>query len=139
MKVYLTRRYAFPASHRLHSSALNEAQNRETYGKCNNPHGHGHNYALEVTLAGPVNKDTGMLCDLAVLDQAVDREVLSLFDHANLNELPRFNGRVPTTEILCTEIYKLLDAALPALLNKIRLEETSNNSFEYAGGREIKY
>ena len=138
MKVYLTRRYTFPASHRLHSSALSEAQNREIYGKCNNPHGHGHNYALEVTLAGPVNKETGMLCDLAELDEAVEREVLSLFDHADLNMVPRFSGRVPTTENLCAEIYDILSASFPVALEKIRLEETSNNSFEYAGGREIK-
>ena len=99
MKVYLTRRYLFSASHRLHNPALSEAANREIYGKCNHPHGHGHNYFLEVTLSGPIAPETGMLCDLAALDSAVNREVLDRFDHQNLNLLRISARRFPPRKI----------------------------------------
>ena len=131
MKVHLTRRYLFAASHRLHSALLSESANRETYGKCNHPHGHGHNYFLEVTLSGPIAADTGMLCDLAALDAVISREVLDRFDHANLNQLQDFAIIVPTTENLALRIQQILSrAALPAHLEGIRVEETGNNSFE---------
>src|SRR5215469_9234078 len=100
MKAHLTRRYIFSASHRLHTDALSEAQNADVYGKCNNPHGHGHNYALEVTVSGPVDEATGMVCNLVDLDDAVRREVLERFDHQNLNVLQDFATVVPTTENL---------------------------------------
>jgi 6-pyruvoyltetrahydropterin/6-carboxytetrahydropterin synthase len=135
MKVYLTRRYPFAASHRLHSAVLGEAANRETYGKCNHPHGHGHNYYLELTLSGPIAPETGMLCDLAELDSLVAREVLARFDHQNLNMLPEFHAQVPTTENLTLCIHQILTGIpLPAHLETIRVEETGNNSFEYAAG-----
>lgn len=138
MKAHLTRRYWFSASHRLHSDAMNEAENQRTYGKCNNPHGHGHNYAVEVTVGGPVDEKTGMICDLAELDQFVAREVLEPLDHTNLNTLERFRGIVPTTEHLCVEIYNVLARGFRAArVEKVRLEETMLNSFEYAGGGEI--
>ncbi len=134
MKVYLTRRYLFSASHRLHSTALSEELNREVYGKCNNPHGHGHNYFLEVTVSGRVAPQTGMLCDLGELDAMVEHEVLGRFDHRNLNELEEFRGVVPTTENLTMRIQQILSRApLPAHLEGIRIEETAKNSFEYAG------
>src|SRR5579885_3057226 len=98
MKAYLTRRYMFSASHRLHSEALSEAENRTTYGKCNNPYGHGHNYHLEVTVSGQVDHRTGMVCNLVDLDEFVHREILATFDHENLNCLPEFSKSVPTTE-----------------------------------------
>jgi 6-pyruvoyltetrahydropterin/6-carboxytetrahydropterin synthase len=135
MKVYLTRRYLFAASHRLHNPALSEAVNCATYGKCNHPHGHGHNYFLEVTLSGPIAPETGMLCDLALLDAAVAREVLDRFDHQNLNLLQDFSSLVPTTENLAIRVQQILSRVpLPAHLESIRIEETANNSFEYAGG-----
>ena len=134
MKVYLTRRYLFSASHRLHSAELTEEENREVYGKCNNPHGHGHNYFLEVTVSGRVARETGMICDLGQLDAAVEREVLGRFDHQNLNELAEFRGVVPTTENLTVSIQQILSQVpLPAHLEGIRIEETAKNSFEYAG------
>ena len=134
MKVYLTRRYMFSASHRLHSDAMSPEANRETYGKCNNPHGHGHNYSLEVTLSGQVDAN-GMVCNLVDLDTFVTREVLERFDHVNLNVLPEFGSDVPTTENLCISIYDILKRGFrPAHLEKVRLEETMKNSFEYAGG-----
>jgi 6-pyruvoyltetrahydropterin/6-carboxytetrahydropterin synthase len=134
MKVYLTRRYPFSASHCLHSPALSEEVNREVYGKCNNPHGHGHNYFLEVTVSGRVAPQTGMVCDLGELDAAVEREVLERFDHQNLNELEDFRGVVPTTENLTIRIRQILSrAALAAHLEGVRIEETAKNSFEYEG------
>lgn len=137
MKAYLTRRYMFSASHRLHSDAMSPEENASTYGKCNNPYGHGHNYALEVTVSGPVDESTGMVCNLVDLDSFVQNEILDRFDHQNLNTLPEFAQAVPTTEHLCTTIYDVLQRGFrPAHLEKVRLEETMMNSFEYAGGRE---
>src|SRR4029077_11566456 len=98
MKAYLTRRYMFPASHRLHSDAMDDAENVATYGKCNNPYGHGHNYALEVTVSGPVDEGTGMVCNLVDLDGFVKREILQSFDLENLNTRAEFARTVPTTE-----------------------------------------
>lgn len=139
MKAYLTRRYWFSASHRLHSQAMSEDENQRTYGKCNNPHGHGHNYALEVTVGGPVDAGTGMVCDLVELDRFVDGEVLERLDHTNLNLVASFRGVVPTTENLCVHIYETLEKGFRAAqVEKVRLEETMLNSFEYAGGREVR-
>jgi 6-pyruvoyltetrahydropterin/6-carboxytetrahydropterin synthase len=106
--------------------------NREIYGKCNNPHGHGHNYVIEVTVGGPVSAETGMVCDLVELDACVRQEVVERFDHMNLNLDPLFQDRVPTTENLCIEVYRLLASRFSqAELVRVRIEETSNNSFEY--------
>ena len=131
MNVHLTRRYLFSASHRLHSGELSEAENQATYGKCNNPHGHGHNYTLEVTVSGQVNPKTGMVCDLIELDHAVQREVLERFDHENLNAHQEFAAIVPTTENLCRAVFRLLKARLhPRELEYVRVEETENNFFQ---------
>lgn len=139
MKAHLTRRYMFSASHRLHSPAMSDEENRRTYGKCNNPHGHGHNYMLEVTVSGPVAEDTGMVCNLVDLDGYIHREILGRFDVQNLNLLPEFAEIVPTTESLCRVIYDIVERGFrPAHLEKIRLEETMMNSFEYAGGCELR-
>jgi 6-pyruvoyltetrahydropterin/6-carboxytetrahydropterin synthase len=137
MKVYLTRRYLFSSSHRLHNAALDDAANRETYGKCSNPYGHGHNSFLEVTVSGPVAPETGMVCDLGVLDSVISREILNHFDHQNLNLLQDFSTHIPTTENLAIRVQQILSQLpLPAHLEGIRIEETTNNSFEYAGTHE---
>ncbi len=134
MKIHLTRRYSFAASHRLHSPRLGEEENWRTYGKCNNPYGHGHNYVVEVSVSGPVEASTGMVANLGELDRYVEREVLETFDHKYLNEeVAAFRDRVPTTENICIEIYNRLQAFPGARLERVRLEETSLNSFEYAG------
>ncbi len=134
MKAHLTRRYIFSASHRLHCDQLSEAENRAVYGKCNNPYGHGHNYALEVTVSGQVDSKTGMICDLANLDATVRREVLERFDHVNLNVRPEFSSAVPTTENLIEVIFHILKQNFKtAHLEKVKLEETASNSFEYCG------
>jgi 6-pyruvoyltetrahydropterin/6-carboxytetrahydropterin synthase len=134
MKAHLTRRYIFSASHRLHQDELTEAQNRAIYGKCNNPYGHGHNYALEVTVSGQVDPFNGMVCNLVELDETVHREVLNRFDHENLNLCPEFKAAVPTTENLSEVIFQILQRTFrSAHLEKVRLEETAMNSFEYEG------
>ena len=134
MKAHLTRRYIFSASHRLHTDLLSEEDNRAVFGKCNNPHGHGHNYALEVTVSGQVDPATGMVCNLVDLDGAVRREVIERFDHVNLNLQPEFASAVPTTENLSEAIYDILKQNFAAAhLEKVRIEETTRNSFEYEG------
>ena len=140
MKAYLTRRYLFSASHRLHCDEMSAAENQTVYGKCNNPHGHGHNYSVEVTVAGPVDPRTGMVCNLVDLDSFVHEKILERFGHQNLNTLTEFQGIVPTTEDLCVEIFDILEENFHhAQVDKVRIEETMLNSFEYAGGREIRY
>lgn len=137
MKAHLTRRYVFSASHRLHADAMSTDENRATYGKCNNPYGHGHNYTLSVTVSGAVDRATGMVCNLVDLDGFVRENILERYDHANLNTLSEFAGQVPTTENLCLEIYEILNRGFRhAHLEKVRLDETNANSFEYAGGAE---
>ncbi|MGB8769815.1 MAG: 6-carboxytetrahydropterin synthase [Candidatus Korobacteraceae bacterium] len=139
MKVYLTRRYLFSASHRLHCDSLSESQNHATYGKCNNSYGHGHNYALEVTVSGKVDPQTGMVCNLVDLDDAVQSQVLEAFDHENLNARQEFAAIVPTTENLSEVIFNILKQSFTvAHLEKVRLEETMMNSFEYAGGADLR-
>ncbi len=134
MKAYLTRRYMFSASHRLHSDEMSDAENQATYGKCNNPYGHGHNYTIEVTVSGPVDEQTGMVCNLVDLDGFVGREILERFDHQNLNLLAEFADAVPTTENLCISIYEIVKRGFrKAHLEKVRIEETMMNSFEYRG------
>jgi len=140
MKAHLTRRYRFSASHRLHSDEMSPQENAETYGKCNNPYGHGHNYALQVTVSGPVDERTGMVCNLVDLDGFVNREIVERFDLQNLNTLLEFAQAVPTTENLCIAIYDVLNRGFTqAHLEKVRLEETMMNSFEYAGSREVRH
>jgi 6-pyruvoyltetrahydropterin/6-carboxytetrahydropterin synthase len=133
MKAYLTRRYWISASHRLHNEAFSEAKNLETYGKCNNPYGHGHNYGIEVTVSGEVDRTTGMVCNLVDLDAMVRQEIVERFDHEDLNTKTEFLNLVPTTENLAIVVFNILKPLLTfAHLEKIRIEETSNNSFEYA-------
>jgi 6-pyruvoyltetrahydropterin/6-carboxytetrahydropterin synthase len=131
VKAYFGRRYMLSASHRLHTQALTADENRAAYGKCNNEHGHGHNYFVEILVGGAVDAETGMVVDLVELDGTVRKKVLDRFDHANLNLDPLFADRVPTTENFCTAIYDLLRHALPAgNLEHVRVEETENNFFE---------
>jgi len=133
-RAYFGRRYALSASHRLHSEALSAEENRAAYGKCNNPHGHGHNYVVEVLVGGKVDRETGMVIDLADLDSIVQKRVMQRFDHTNLNLDPIFTNRVPTTENLCRAVFELLNGSVaPAELAQVRVEETENNFFEYSG------
>lgn len=136
--IRLTRRYRFSASHRLHAGQLSEAENRELYGKCSNPYGHGHDYLLEVSVRGPVEERSGRAADLAALDRLVLAEAVRPFDHRNLNEdVPEFAAVVPTTENLALEIQQRLrrswSAAFPGQwprLDGIKIRETKRNTFE---------
>jgi 6-pyruvoyltetrahydropterin/6-carboxytetrahydropterin synthase len=134
LRIELGRRYRFAASHRLHSSQLSEEENNRIYGKCNNPYGHGHNYTMEVRFSGALDEATGMIANLAELDAFVNEQVIESFDHRSLqDEVPAFRSVVPTTENLCKEIFERLKSFPKAKLEVVRIEETSNNSFEYAG------
>src|SRR5271170_7396213 len=133
MKAHLSRRYHFSASHRLHSEAYDSVKNHAVFGKCNNPHGHGHNYTVQVTLSGQVDPLTGMVCDLADLDAFAQTNLLARFDHMNLNTMDCFTNAVSTTENLSIEIYRIFQSFPAAHLERVHVEETSNNSFDYAG------
>ena len=131
---YFGRRYLLSASHRLHTEALTAAENRTVYGKCNNPHGHGHNYVIEVLVGGGVDPETGMVINLAHLDEVIQTSVLERFDHTNLNLDPMFVNQVPTTENLTRAVFGVLKDALPVgKLEYVRVEETENNFFQYQG------
>jgi 6-pyruvoyltetrahydropterin/6-carboxytetrahydropterin synthase len=134
VKAYFGRRYALSASHRLHTERLSAEENRAAYGKCNNPHGHGHNYVIEALIGGNVDLETGMVINLGELDEVVQTEILDRFDHTNLNLDPIFANQVPTTENLCRIMFKLVKDALPAVeLEYVRVEETENNFFQCYG------
>lgn len=134
----LTRRYRFSSSHRLHSPVLSEDDNRRVYGKCNNPYGHGHDYLLEVTVAGEPDPVTGRMFPLALLDALVGRAVLDPMDRRDLNsEIDEFASLVPTTENLAAVVARRISEAWPhvlpgveARLDKIRIHETKNNIFQ---------
>ncbi len=127
----LTRSYEFAASHRLDSPHLSPEENLRLFGKCNNPAGHGHNYILEVTVSGEPAEKTGMLVDLELLDRVVNELVVDRYDHKNLNvDLPEFEGRTTTSEIVVLEIFERLQNHLPAKLHSVKLYETARNAFQ---------
>lgn len=133
--VYLTRRASFSAAHRLWSEALSEEENSALYDKCANPHGHGHNYVLEVTLRGEPDPKTGMLLNLVILKQAMQERVIGEVDHKHLNhDIPWLEGVIPTTENLTIQFWeRLVDALPPGLLYEVRLFETEHNLASYRG------
>ena len=132
--VFLTRRATFSASHYYWNDAWSAEKNQQVFGRCANRNGHGHNYTLEVTLAGPVDPETGMIANLGELDPFVEREVIEPFDHRYLNEeVAEFQSAVPTTENLCRAIFRRLESFPDARLERVRIEETSKNSFEFDG------
>ncbi|HEV2176400.1 MAG TPA: 6-carboxytetrahydropterin synthase [Terriglobia bacterium] len=133
--IYITRRAEFSASHYYHNSTLSEEENRRLFGKCANPHGHGHNYVLEVTVGGEMNPRTGMVLDLKDLKQLLEEEVMQVMDHKFLNkEVPVFATTIPTTENIAVEVWKLLAPKLTfARLHRIRLYETPDLFVEYYG------
>ncbi len=133
--IYVTRRAEFSASHFYHNPKLSPEENRRIFGKCNNPHGHGHNYMLEVTVAGLLNPTTGMVVDLKELKTILEREVLQLMDHKFLNqEVPAFASKIPTTENIAVEIWALLAPKLTfGKLHRIRLYETPDLYVDYYG------
>jgi 6-pyruvoyltetrahydropterin/6-carboxytetrahydropterin synthase len=134
----VTRRYKFAASHRLHSSRFSEHENRELYGKCNNPYGHGHDYVMEVSVEGPLDKASGHVVNVQALDGLVEEQVLRDFDHKYLNaDVHEFSELVPTSENMIRVIEDRLKrhwrSAFPGewpRLGKIGLQETRRNRFE---------
>lgn len=135
--IEVTRCYRFSASHRLAVAALSQSANRALYGKCNHPHGHGHDYRLEVSVRGPLDESSGRVVDPRALDRLVRRQVLEVFEHCDLNQAPDFQGRVPTTENLARTIWRRLQQAWPETfpdarprLVRLRLRETRRNIFE---------
>ncbi len=133
--IYLTRRAEFSAAHYYHNPDLSPEENRRLFGKCNNPHGHGHNYTLEVTVVGEVDARTGMILDVKDLKAAIEKEVLAAMDHRFLNkEVPVFAEKIPTTENLAVEIWRRLAPNLPAgRLYRVRLYETPDLYVDYYG------
>ena len=136
--VTLTRAYEFAAAHRLHADGLSDAANRELFGKCNNAHGHGHNYVLEVTVGGEPDPHTGLLVDLGLLDRVVHEQVVDRYDHRHLNlDIEEFRELNPTSENLVKVVWRRLEPALPAgSLRRVTVRETERNSFTYEGEGE---
>lgn len=132
----ITRRVHFNAAHRLHNPAESDAWNRATFGPCNNPNYHGHNYELEVTVEGDIDPRTGYVLDIAVLKELVDRHVSSVLDHRNLNlDVPYFREHIPSAENIAVFCWAAIAPVLPAArLQRIRLWETPRNYVEYYGG-----
>ncbi len=133
--VYLTRRCEFSASHYYHNPELSPEENRRLFGKCNNPHGHGHNYVLEVTVKGEVDPQSGFVVDLKELKDTLNREVLDSLDHRFLNkEVPEFAAAIPTTENIAAVIWKRLHPKLDlARLHRVRVYECPDLFVDYYG------
>ncbi|NTU53427.1 MAG: 6-carboxytetrahydropterin synthase [Chlorobiaceae bacterium] len=139
-KIYVTRKIEFNAAHRLFNPELSDEENRLFYGKCGGVHGHGHNYLLEITLSGTIDRKTGYLFDLKILKTILEEEIVARFDHRHLNfEVSELAGNVPTTELLAVAIWEILDDRLRAITNQevrlheVRIHETGKNSVTYLG------
>ncbi len=135
-QVTVTRRMHFSAAHRVHNPAMSDEENRRTFGKCNNPNWHGHNYILDVSVRGAVDQRTGYVIDLTRVKEIVQQQVIDKVDHRNLNlEVDFLRDVIPTTENVIVEFWRVLEPALrPARLTRLVLWETVNNYAEYDGG-----
>ncbi len=133
--VYVTRKAHFSAAHRLFNPAWSDERNAAVFGKCNNPRGHGHNYEIEVTVAGDPPRETGMVIDLKKLGDIVESELIEEVDHKHLNEDVEFlRGVIPTAENMAIAFWKLLAPKIPeGRLVSIKLYESENNFVEYRG------
>ena len=133
--VMVTRRLRFNAAHRVFNPSLSDAENSATFGKCNNPNWHGHNYTLDVSVRGPIDERTGYVLDLSVVRDTVKRELIDKVDHKNLNlDVDFMRGVIPTSENIVTAFWRILEPALrPAQLQRLVLWETENNYVEYDG------
>jgi len=136
--ISITKSYSFSASHRLHSPLLSDQENAAVFGKCNNPHGHGHNYVLSATVRGEVDERTGLIVPVSVLDRLVHEKVLQLFAHRNINvDVPQFRNLVPTTENVAVVIAAVLQehwgeylGSYEARLARVHIQETDRNGVE---------
>jgi 6-pyruvoyltetrahydropterin/6-carboxytetrahydropterin synthase len=133
--VYLTRRATFSAAHRLWSDRLSEEKNYLIYDKCANPHGHGHNYVLEVTVRGEPDPQTGMVMNLTEMKDIINEQVIDRVDHKHLNyDVPWLEGIIPTAEMLVIKFWERLEHSFPpGLLYEVKLQETENNCAYYRG------
>ena len=133
--VYVTRRARFNAAHRLHNEGKSDAWNQAAFGACNSPNWHGHNYTLDVTVAGEPDPETGYVLDLAQLSRLIEDHIVRHLDHKNLNlDVPFMQDIIPSTENLVVAIWDRLANVLPAgRLHRVHLEETEKNSAEYFG------
>jgi 6-pyruvoyltetrahydropterin/6-carboxytetrahydropterin synthase len=133
--IYVTRREVFSASHRLFNAGLSDEQNNILFGKCNNPNGHGHNYTLEVIVAGEINPETGYLIDLKLLKEIILENVIAKVDHKNLNmDVDFLKDKIPTAENIAVGIWDQLTDKIPSgKLFAVKLYETENNYVEYKG------
>jgi 6-pyruvoyltetrahydropterin/6-carboxytetrahydropterin synthase len=134
-RVSVTRRLRFNAAHRVYNPSFSDAKNEATFGKCNNPNWHGHNYELEVTVEGEVDPQTGYVLDLSHLKEIANREIISKVDHKNYNlDVGFMKGIIPTAENIVIAFWKILEPAVrPAKLTRLMLRETENNYVEYHG------
>ena len=135
-RALVVRRAHFNAAHRLHNPAHSAEWNRDTFGPCNNPNFHGHNYELEVCVEGEIDPATGYVVDVAVIRDLIDAHVHALLDHRNLNlDVEWFRDRLPSAENIAVFIWEQLASRIPAgRLALVRLWETPRNYVEYAGG-----
>ncbi len=133
--VTVTRRMKFNAAHRVYNPAMSDDENASTFGKCNNPNWHGHNYTLDVSVEGGVSDRTGYVIDLGELRDLVERNVIDLVDHRNFNlDVPFMQGMIPTSENIVVAFWNILEPAVkPSRLKRLVLWETDNNYVEYTG------
>ncbi|MCS6789675.1 MAG: 6-carboxytetrahydropterin synthase [Bacteroidia bacterium] len=135
-RVYVSRRFHFSAAHRIYNPAWSDAENARVFGPCSHPAGHGHNYELEVVIAGSPHPDTGYVMDIALLKKLVEENVLSQLDHRNLNtDVPFLADQIPTSENLIVSLWREIQRLLPSevQLVELRLWETPRNCFIYHG------
>jgi len=133
--IYVTRREVFSASHRLYNKNLSEEENEKLFGKCSNPNGHGHNYTIEVVVAGEINPTTGYVIDLSVLKKIIKQHVISKVDHKNLNlDVEFLRDKIPSSENIAVGIWdQLVDVIPNGKLHSVKIYETENNYVEYKG------
>lgn len=132
----ITRKIEFSASHVCRNPALPDEENRQLYGEAANPHGHGHNYVVEVTLSGEPDPVNGMVLDLKELKTILEREVVEPYDHRFLNyEVPPFDKKVPTVENIAIDIWRRIEPSLAPRLHAVRVYETPDLYVDYFGGR----
>ena len=133
--IYITRRLEFCASHRLFNPDFSDEKNESTFGLCNNPNGHGHNYVLEVTVKGEVNPETGMVLDLKALKKLINEEIINKVDHKNLNvDVDFLKAVIPTAENIAIHIWNILKPKIESgELHEVKLFESERNFVVYHG------
>jgi 6-pyruvoyltetrahydropterin/6-carboxytetrahydropterin synthase len=133
--VYLTRKCEFSSSHYYHNPEFSPEENRRIFGKCNNPNGHGHNYALELTVKGEVDPGTGFVVDLRELKEVMEKEVMEVFDHRHMNlEVPEFRSLIPTTENVAIAIWnRLAPKLIVAKIHRVRIYESADLFVDFYG------